>query len=115
MADAYDFNRERLVALLAAGGYAVEAFSDGASLLARVEHGHPDLFVISQSLPDISGLDLVHQLVGAGTYAPIVVTTARRDSNFRIAGLSAGVEYYLRTPVNPIELYTAARIAYTAG
>jgi signal transduction histidine kinase len=41
---------------------------------------------------------------------PLIVTTARRDAAFRIGGLAAGVDYYLRKPVNPIELYTAARI-----
>jgi signal transduction histidine kinase len=42
--------------------------------------------------------------------APVIATTARRDSAFRIAGLSAGVDYYLRKPVNAVELFTAARI-----
>ena len=59
----------------------------------------------------MSGFELVRRILGSGgLHAPIVVTTARRDSAFRIAGLSAGVDYYLRKPVNPIELYTAARI-----
>ncbi|MGZ3427318.1 MAG: sensor histidine kinase, partial [Polyangia bacterium] len=33
-----------------------------------------------------------------------------RDSAFRIAALSAGVDSYLRKPVNGVELFTAARI-----
>jgi signal transduction histidine kinase len=73
--------------------------------------GQPDLYVISESMPDTSGFELVRRILGAGgLHAPIVITTARRDSAFRIAGLTAGVDYYLRKPVNPIELYTAARI-----
>src|SRR5437867_1399171 len=38
------------------------------------------------------------------------MTTVRRDSAFRIGGLTAGADYYLRNPVNAVELYTAARI-----
>jgi signal transduction histidine kinase len=39
-----------------------------------------------------------------------VVSTGRRDTAFRIAGLSAGVDYYLRKPIHPVELLTVARI-----
>jgi C4-dicarboxylate-specific signal transduction histidine kinase len=53
----------------------------------------------------------VRRLSAAATArAPVIVTAARRDSAFRIAGLSAGVDYYLRKPVNGVELFTAARI-----
>jgi two-component system NtrC family sensor kinase len=41
---------------------------------------------------------------------PVMITTSRRDSVFRIAGLTAGVDYYLRKPVNPVELFTAVRL-----
>lgn len=112
VADAYPYNREQIASQLAAGGYAVEAFADGQALLQAVAaRGQPALYVISESMPDTSGFELVRRILGAGgLHAPIVITTARRDSAFRIAGLTAGVDYYLRKPVNPIELYTAARI-----
>lgn len=104
----YPFNRALLEAQLTRAGYSVGVFSDGASLLAEVaSHGHPALFVVSDTLPDTTGFELVRGLAGQ---APVIVTTSRRDSAFRIAGLSAGVDYYLRRPVNAVELYTAARI-----
>jgi signal transduction histidine kinase/nitroreductase len=114
IADAYPYSREQLSSQLAAGGYQVEAFSDGETLLQRVAlRGVPDLYVIGESMPDVSGFELVRRLLGGGAAAanaPIIITTARRDTAFRIAGLTAGVDYYLRKPVNPIELYTAVRI-----
>ena len=112
VADAYPFNREQLAAQLAAAGYLVETFAAGEALLSRVASGgQPDLYLVAETLPDMSGFGLVRRILGEGRlHAPIVITTARRDSAFRIAGLSAGVDYYLRKPVNPVELYTAARI-----
>ena len=109
--DPYPYNRALLEAQLTRGGYSVQVFNDGASLLGRVEAGvDPDLCVISDTLPDTTGFELVRRLVARGAHAPVIVTTSRRDSAFRIAGLSAGVDYYLRKPVNAVELFTAARI-----
>ncbi|MCU1283181.1 MAG: response regulator [bacterium] len=111
--DPYPYNRALLEAQLTRAGYEVEVFSDGASLLARVEKsGTPALYIISDTLRDTHGFELVRRLVGRGDdkRAPVIVTAARRDSAFRIAGLAAGVDYYLRKPVNGVELFTAARI-----
>ncbi|MGZ3405515.1 MAG: ATP-binding protein [Polyangia bacterium] len=111
--DPYPYNRALLEAQLTRAGYEVEVFSDGASLVARVEEtGPPALYIISDTLRDTHGFELVRRLTGRSDdkRAPVIVTAARRDSAFRIAGLSAGVDYYLRKPVNGVELFTAARI-----
>lgn len=123
--DPLPHNRDEAARHLTAAGYQTRVFGDGQALLASLgeagagpgpEPGEggalePDLFVISDVLPDLSGFELVRRLRatphGAG---PILMTTARRDSAFRIGGLTAGVHYYLRRPINPIELLTAVRI-----
>jgi signal transduction histidine kinase len=109
--DPYRYNREHLATLLGAAGYGVETYTEGRALLARIDDGATArLYVVSDSLPDTSGFELVRSLRARTPTAPLLVTTARRDSAFRIAGLAAGADYYLRKPVNPIELYTAAHI-----
>ncbi len=111
--DPYPYNRANLEAQLVRAGYEVEVFSDGTSLWARVQaSGPPALYIVSDTLPDTHGFELVRRLTGGGQdkRAPVMVTAARRDSAFRVAGLAAGVDYYLRKPVNGVELFTAARI-----
>jgi signal transduction histidine kinase/nitroreductase len=110
--DPYRYNREHIQRLLAAAGYEVETYASGQALLDRIAQGDPArLHLVSDNLPDTSGFELVRAVRGRGARAaPLIVTTARRDSAFRIGGLAAGVDYYLRKPINPIELYTAARI-----
>jgi signal transduction histidine kinase len=109
--DAYPYNRALLEAQLTRANYVVEVFTDGQSLYRRDINGSPpSLLVIGDTLPDTSGLELVRRLRRAGERAPVIMTTVRRDSAFRIAGLTAGADYYLRKPVNAVELYTAARI-----
>ncbi len=117
--DPYRYNRDQIGGLLTAAGYQVVVFEEGRALLehARAASGAgqgAELYVVSDNLPDTSGFELVRALrarQGDGAaQAPLICTTARRDSAFRIGGLAAGVDYYLRKPVNAIELYTAARI-----
>jgi signal transduction histidine kinase len=109
--DAYAYNRAFLEAQLTRGGYAVEVFDNGEALLKRVqESGPPDLFVLADTLRDTTGFEVVRRLGQGALQTPVIVTTGRRDSAFRIAGLTAGVDYYLRKPVNAVELFTAARI-----
>ena len=109
--DPYAYNRDLCLALLGAAGYEVEAFPSGQALLTRLAEGEKaQLYLVSDALPDMSGFELVRALRTRQSEAPLIVATARRDSAFRIGGLAAGADYYLRKPVNPIELYTAARI-----
>jgi signal transduction histidine kinase/nitroreductase len=110
--DAYPYNRALLEAQLTRANYVVEVFTDGQSLYRRdmASGAPPHLLVVGDTLPDTSGLELVRRLRRAGEPAPVIMTTVRRDSAFRIAGLTAGADYYLRKPVNAVELYTAARI-----
>src|SRR5262249_29840320 len=114
--DPYQWNRDEFQRLLEAAGYQVDTFSEGQALLSHIETAEqapPQLYIVSDSLPDGSGFELLRSVRarkrGPGA-APLIVTTARRDSAFRIGGLAAGADYYLRKPVNSIELYTAARI-----
>jgi signal transduction histidine kinase len=111
-ADPYPYNRALLEAQLARAGYAATVLPDGQGLLERLGgEGPADLYIVADVLPDMSGFELSRQLKASGDpQAPVIATTARRDSAFRIAGLTAGVDYYLRKPVNAVELYTAARI-----
>jgi signal transduction histidine kinase len=109
--DPYPYNRDLLAAHLGAAGYDVQVYSHGQELLAAAAAHAPDLFIVAESLPDVDGLELVRRVrTRSGPQVPVLVTTGRRDSAFRIGGLSAGVDYYLRKPIHPIELYTAARI-----
>jgi signal transduction histidine kinase len=108
--DPYAYNRQNFERLLDAAGYEVEMYADGAGLLQHLAERGRQLCLISENLPDMSGFELVRAIRARAPQSPLIVSTARRDSAFRIAGLAAGADYYLRKPVNPIELYTAVRI-----
>lgn len=91
---------------LAKAGYRVSTAADGAEALGRARAERPDLVVLDWMLPGRSGLDVLADLrrdeqthqVG------VILLTARRDEQDRIAGLSHGADDYLAKPFSPQEL-----------
>jgi signal transduction histidine kinase len=112
LVDLYPYNRAFLDRHLEAAGYRVEVCKDGHSLEEAIGRGgDPELLLLSDILPDTTGFHLVRHLRARyGSRAPVIVTTSRRDTAFRIAGLAVGVDYYLRKPLNVVELLSAARL-----
>ena len=63
-------------------GFAVEAFPDGASMLASVADGTAaDVIVLDWGLPMMSGIDLLPRLRREGIQLPVVFLTGRTSPN----------------------------------
>jgi signal transduction histidine kinase len=112
LVELYPHHRATIRAQLEVAGYRVEVCPDAHTLEEQsARDGDPDLFVLSDILPDTTAFELVRRLRGRrGSRAPVIVTTSRRDTAFRIAGLAVGVDYYLRKPLSSVELLGAARL-----
>jgi two-component system response regulator MprA len=85
-------------------GFAADAVATGADLLSRVEHAHPDAFVIDIGLPDSDGRDVCQALRAQGIDTPVLFLTAREALVDRIAGFDAGGDDYLAKPFAFVEL-----------
>jgi two-component system OmpR family response regulator len=65
-----------------------------------------DSMVVDVTLPDGSGIDLVRRLRGQGLTQPILILTARGDSETTVDGLDAGADDFVVKPV-PLEVLSA--------
>lgn len=63
-----------------------------------------DMMVLDIMMPGESGLDFARSLRAEGSTLPILMLTARGESEERIAGLEAGADDYLTKPFEPREL-----------
>lgn len=63
-----------------------------------------DAMVLDIMMPGEDGLSLTQSLKQAGFTAPILLLTAKSESDDRIAGLEAGADDYLPKPFEPREL-----------
>ncbi len=112
IADPQRCARSRLGQQLRAAGYEVGEAATAAEVGAQIRSGDYHLALIADYLPDAPGIEVVrrHLRQEGQSHIPALIVTSRRDAAFRIAGLAAGVDYYLRRPVLPVELYTVTRL-----
>ena len=91
---------------LTKAGYRVETAGDGTEALRAVAKEIPDLVVLDRMLPGISGDDVLARLRAdeATSTLPVLLLTARREQEDRIAGLELGADDYLAKPFSPREM-----------
>jgi two-component system phosphate regulon response regulator PhoB len=87
-------------------GFRVETAANGPDALEAVHREVPDLVVLDRMLPGLSGDEVLKSLrqEHATQAIPVLVLTAKREQEDRIAGLELGADDYLTKPFSPREL-----------
>ena len=95
---------------LAAKGYATDVVYDGEKALTRISLHHEDydLVVLDLMLPSLDGYAVCRQVRERGVVTPILVLTARAETDVKVELLLAGADDYLVKPFSFDEL--AARV-----
>lgn len=94
---------------LRAEGYEVRATEEGGAGLKVAEEFLPDLVILDLGLPDMDGLDVCAALREDGGEVPILMLTARADTDDRVTGLDKGADDYLVKPFERAELLARIR------
>ena len=95
-------NVDILQTRLTAHGYAVITASDGEQALATARAQHPDLILLDVMMPKVDGVTVCRELKADTNlpFVPIIMVTAKSDSQDIVAGLEAGAEEYLTKPLD---------------
>ncbi|MEU0436005.1 response regulator [Streptomyces sp. NPDC006290] len=99
-----------LVINMQARQYGVDAAPDGATALRLAAARQPDVVLLDLGLPDMDGVDVIKALRG-WTRVPILVLSARRASEEKVAALDAGADDYITKPFSMDELLARLRAA----
>ncbi|MGH1564133.1 response regulator [Mumia sp. DW29H23] len=99
---------------LRARDYEVETAGDGRSALQIVAEREPDVIVLDLGLPDVSGTAVIRR-VRATSNVPIVVLSARHESDDKVEALDAGADDYVTKPFGMEELLARVRAAVRRG
>jgi two-component system alkaline phosphatase synthesis response regulator PhoP len=81
-------------------GYEVRIAGDGSSALQEWKGWHPDLIVLDIMIPQIDGLSVLRNIRLEDERVPILILSAKGDSEHRVKGFSYGVDDYLAKPFN---------------
>jgi DNA-binding response OmpR family regulator len=94
---------------LAHAGYEVARFGEGEAALEVVEEFCPDLVILDLMLPGIDGLEVARSLRERELNMPILMLTARSETQDVVTGFEAGADDYLRKPFEIPELLSRVR------
>lgn len=96
--------RSLLQKYLLRSGFWVTAARDAAHARRLLEGLEFDLIVMDVMMPGEDGMTLTRALRAQGTATPVLLLTAKGETEDRIAGLEAGADDYLAKPFEPKEL-----------
>jgi two-component system response regulator MprA len=89
-------------------GHDVRTAADGEEALEAARDFSPDMVVLDLGLPKLDGVDVCRRLRSEGD-VPILILTARSDTDDRVEGLDAGADDYLVKPFERAELLARLR------
>lgn len=98
-----DALREMVGLVLQAGGYDVRYAADGLAAITAFKEADPDLVLLDIMLPGQSGIEVCEQ-IRATSGVPIIMLTAKGDTEDVVRGLEAGADDYVVKPHNGVEL-----------
>jgi signal transduction histidine kinase len=76
-------------------GYAVEIAVDGKEGLAKAAAGGYEALVVDQTMPGLSGLDVIRTMRLHGPLPPTIMVTGTGDERIAVAAMKAGVSDYV--------------------
>ena len=89
-------------------GHEVRTAGDGVEALTAAEEFIPDLVILDLGLPRLDGVEVCRRLRDAGD-VPILILTARTETENRVEGLDSGADDYLVKPFERQELLARIR------
>ena len=90
--------RVALVESLSSFGYGADGYASAEHYLRAIGDRTFNCVVTDIHMPGMSGLDLMRYLAARGVTTPVVLITARSDSNLEAKAAAAGAACLLRKP-----------------
>ncbi|MDY2941475.1 MAG: MtrAB system response regulator MtrA [Varibaculum sp.] len=94
---------EMIGIVLSSEGYEPTFCFSGSSAIETFHQSNPDLILLDLMLPDIDGIEVCRQ-IRQESNVPVIMLTAKSDTEDVVAGLEAGADDYIPKPFKPKEL-----------
>jgi DNA-binding response OmpR family regulator len=107
-------NLEFFDLMLSKLGFQVDKAVDGEEALEKVQAGNPDLIILDNIMPKLSGWEVTRMLKHDPAYrryrnTPIIMFSAMNEVKDRIEGFEQGVDDYITKPFNFTEVLARIR------
>ena len=90
--------REIINVLLGGEGFEVSEAENGAQALTLIEQQDFDLIILDIMMPGMEGTQVAQNMRKRSDYTPVLLLTAKAETEDRIEGLNMGADDYLAKP-----------------
>jgi DNA-binding response OmpR family regulator len=111
IADDESLNLDFFDVMLSKLGFTVEKAADGKEALEKVKRFFPDLILLDNIMPNLSGWEVTRTLKNDPKYReiPIIMFSALNDVKDKIEGYELGIDDYITKPFNFSEVLARIR------
>ena len=100
---------------LRANGFTTTTVHDGYEATVRASDAEFDLMVLDLGLPGKDGLSVLRDVRAGGNRMPVVILSARDDTDVKVTGLERGADDYVTKPFRFEELLARVRVRLRDG
>ena len=95
-------NRAVMTRRLEMLSFAAESVESGREALDYLSHAKPDIVLLDYMMPQMNGIEVLHRLRSNPRTAnlPVIMVTARAESEATVEALNAGADDYVTKPVD---------------
>ena len=97
--------------LLEKNNYSVDVVYNGADALDYLSAGNYDLAILDIMMPKKDGITVLREIRAAGNDIPVLMLTAKAETDDKVLGLDSGANDYLTKPFETKELLARIRAA----
>lgn len=100
--------RQLILDTLSRAGYEAAGAADGAEALVRIAAAAPDALLMDQTLPDMTGRQILGVLAERGVRVPFIVMTGHGDERLAVEMMKLGATDYLVKDMDFLDLLPMA-------
>ncbi len=98
-----------IVKILEKNNFTADSVGNGSEALDYLALGTYDALILDIMMPVTDGITALKKLRQSGNNLPVLILSAKSETQDRVTGLDCGADYYLTKPFDSTELLAALR------
>lgn len=90
-------------------GYRIDTLSNGFDAIDYVKENTPDVVLLDESMPGITGLETLQKIKEINSMIPVVMITKNETENIMDEAIGSQISDYLIKPVNPNQVWLSLK------